>query len=132
MHSTGDESVANLQMRDESLQLAKRNVLGSPALLAHEMVMLGMIAQVEHGRAVPEVDVVETSHRFQRVDGPVDRRLVDWSPGDLLGATVQLGCREVLVVGRRDHLTDRPTRCGDPKTGTAEVVDEGVGGELRH
>jgi hypothetical protein len=132
MHTSCDESETLLQVGDEPLELTERDVLGPPALLAHEMVMLGMVAQVEHGRPMTQMDMMEPPHRLQRVDRPVHRRLVDGDPGDLLGTTVQLGCGEVLVVRRRDHLTDRTTRCGHPQAGAAEILDEGDSRELRH
>lgn len=97
VHSTGTEPMALLEMRDQVRQFLDRDVLTPPALLTDKVVMVGVITEVEDRRTVSEMNVVESAHGLQRVDGPVHRGRID--PSALLGfgPRMYVGRCEVLA-----------------------------------
>ena len=67
------ERVATGELLERLGGLLARNVDGLPAALTHEMLVIGLCAQVNDGRAVPEVNMMKDAEPLENVDGSVDR-----------------------------------------------------------
>ncbi len=73
--------------------LSKRDVHSPAANLTHEMVMIGRPFEVDDGRPVAQMNMLNVTCGFERVDSAVDRGLVDLLPRERLGSRVQVDCR---------------------------------------
>ena len=73
-----DREAMSLRHRPRQLlQFADSDVDRQTAHLARQVVVLDVIGQMQHRRAVAEVNVMEHPGLFQRVDRPIHRRDVD-------------------------------------------------------
>jgi len=79
-------------------------------VLADEVLMIDLRAEVDDRRTVTEMDMVENAESLENVDGSVDRRLVDVDGRALLGPPPNLRSIEMLTVACCEHSADR-TAC---------------------
>ncbi len=107
--------------------LIDRDVHRLPAVFADEVLVVGLGAQVDDGRAVAEVDVMQDAEPFENVDRPIDRRLVDADARNLLGALTDLRGIEMHIAARSECIAHRPARRCDAETFRAKVTNQRFG-----
>lgn len=107
--------------------LIDRDVHHLPAVFADEVLVVGLGTEVDDGRAVTEVNVMQDVEPFQNVDRAIDRRLVDADARALLGPLTNLGGIEMLTLVRSKRIADCPARRCDAQTFRAKVANQRFG-----
>jgi len=85
------------------------------AALAIKVVVVGCLAQVHDPGPVAEMDMMEESRPFQGFESPIDGGEIDAGAGALDFAQ-EVSRGEVLVMGTRQHPTNRPAGGREPET----------------
>jgi len=110
-----DREAAYAQHGGEVVEFAHGQVDGPPAFLAYDVVVLALIDQVNHPRAMTEMNMTEVAGALEHVDGAIDRRRVNTRPDQCLDSLMQVRSCEVVVVGLGEHFADGAAGLGDAK-----------------
>src|SRR5437588_2916259 len=97
-----DEVVFVPQLTGQRVERLGVDLDDAPAPLAHDVGM-GALAEVVHGRAVPEVSVLDDPEALEVVEDPINRRLVDVGLTSLHGGRQPLSRRMAVVLEEGGH-----------------------------
>jgi Transmembrane secretion effector len=107
------EPVVPLDPTAQRVEHVRRQLDDRPAVVTHQMVM-GVVGEVVHGRAVAEVNVVDHTQFGEGLQRPVHRRQVDLGLGGPHCVHQRIG-RDVFV-RLQERRDDRSARHRDPPT----------------
>ena len=95
------------------------------AALAHEMVV-GLVRQVEHGTAGPQLDSLDDAELDQHVERSVHRALVELGVVGAHGGD-DVRRRQVVSWPAGEGVDDHATRPGHPPAAAAQALDDVLG-----
>lgn len=92
------EAEAMFETLQQPAHLAEGYVLRAAAALANDVMVIGLVHQMNYSGTMPEMDVVKMAGLLEYVKGPVDRRLVDCPSHLLFDPGPEIGGGEVIEV----------------------------------
>ena len=116
----------------ETLKIVERDVDREPTDLTGEVMVLDMIGEGKHRRAVAQMDVVYQSRLLESVDRAIDRRNVDRRSEHLLGRGVQRRRSEMQIVTPSESATDGTSRCRHSEAIGSQGVEQLAGFDVGH
>jgi hypothetical protein len=111
----------------EVFEFAERQINGSSAFLADDVVVFARVDQVDHSRSMTEMNVPQVARLLEHVDGAIDRGWVNLGTDQGLDLLMEVGRGQVIVMGFGQHLAhgsagDCDTKTGGPQRGEQDVA----------
>lgn len=106
------------------VDIGEWNVNGCSTVLANQVVVPGVLGEVEDAGTMTKMDVMEEAQRFEGVERSIDGALVYRTSECPARPVSDVGSAQMLVAGGGDHLADGLARFGYPHTFGAQGCDQ--------